>query len=342
MESVQCLMEQACSAFGVPRILGLVVGDLVVPRTDWTRHSVDTYMLLGEPWMVKCSVGCKSKGPIRVVDFEGEITTFDLGPKDTLSDLAHMLFLEKGIPPEDVRFFYEGQVLLGRDNTRLARAGVTPYSTLDLIRRLSGGGGPIMMGAPLTFVNIDDHSLPSRRKWNARSAPSWRTAKRGLCIDGLCTNPKCKSKGSRVLVNFGYTTLSLVEDAHLCCCPVCESHVEPVTCGFNNCYWSLWGRKRNTPSMPPTTVKITEKYADDAWHCYDSSQNGTAQWLALIITARERIQKHCWECCSFIGGTRETTLPCGHSFHSYCIDESGVCQRCQATLTAFQRIRSAV
>ena len=64
MESVQCLMEQACSAFGVSRILRLVVGDLVVPQADWTRHSVDTYMLLGEPWMVKCFVGYRSGGPV--------------------------------------------------------------------------------------------------------------------------------------------------------------------------------------------------------------------------------------------------------------------------------------
>ena len=340
MESVQCLMEQACSAFGVPRILRLVVGDLVISQDNWTRHSVDTYMLLGEPWMVKCFVEYKSNGPI-VVDFEGETTTLDLGPQDPLGDLVYMMFLEKGIPPEDLRLFHNQEPLFGSD-TPLTTWGVEAYSTVHAFRRMSGGGGPIRLGVPLSFVNISDHSLPTRREWGATS-PSWRIAHHGLCIDGLCTNPTCKSKGNRVIVNFGYTTLSLVEDVHLCCCPVCESHVEPVTCGFNNCYWSLWGRKRNTPSEPPTTVKITEKYADDAWHCYDPSQNGTAQWLALIITARERSQRHCWECCSFIDGARETMLPnCGHSFHSYCIDESGVCQRCQTTLTAFQRIRSAV
>jgi len=77
MESVQCLMEQARSAFGVPRIL-------------------------------------------RLVDFEGESTTFDLGPLDPLGDLVYMMFLEKGIP------------------------------------RMSGGGGPIILGVPLSFVNISD------------------------------------------------------------------------------------------------------------------------------------------------------------------------------------------
>ena len=34
MESVQSIMEQACSAFGVSQILRLVVGDSVVPQAD--------------------------------------------------------------------------------------------------------------------------------------------------------------------------------------------------------------------------------------------------------------------------------------------------------------------
>jgi len=76
-------------------------------------------MLLGEPWMVKCFVESKSNGPI-VVDFEGETTTFDLGPQDPLGDLVYMMFLEKGIT------------------------------------RMSGGGGPIILGVPLSFVNISD------------------------------------------------------------------------------------------------------------------------------------------------------------------------------------------
>ena len=49
METVQCLMKQACSAFGVETILRLVVGDLVIARSEWNLHSVDTYMLMGEP-----------------------------------------------------------------------------------------------------------------------------------------------------------------------------------------------------------------------------------------------------------------------------------------------------
>ena len=327
-ETVQCVMEQAREAFGASRIRRLVVGDLVIPRDDWDRHSVDTYMLLGEPWMVECS---SNDFELRATGLSGEVMVLqNLGPQNTVGGLRDEIAKVSGLNKDGIdslRILFGGKQL-SDDKSTLKDCNLRPGCVIQIIHRMVGGGDMqcMPMGAP--FVNIDEHSLPSRHEWST-TAPSWRIAKHGLCIEGTCTNRRCESKGSLVIVNFGYTTFSLLEDAHQCSCPACKSHVDPVTCGFNNCYWSLYGRKCNTPSEPPTTIKITEKHADNAWHHYDPNENGTTQWLTLLITAkRERKQRE--------------RFPWGHSFHARCAGMSPEGQCCQESMTEFQRSRSAV
>lgn len=343
MESVQRLMMKACKAFRATRIVSLMVGDLNIPREDWDRHSVDVYLLLGEPWMVECF--WKVRGtpdnifhePIYITGLTAETNAItNLGPQSTVWDLrmnAENVIGHEGHP---LRMLHAGKQL--EDERSLSDYGIRGGSVIQVVLRLAGGGG-ISFGA--SFVDIDEKSMPSRREWSTRPVPSWREATRGLCIEGTCTNPRCKSKGSLVIVKLGYTRFSLLEQSHLCCCPACGSHVEPVTCAFNNCYWNLWGRKRNSPSEDLTTVKITEQYADDAWHRYDPNENGKAQWSALFITANAEREKKCCKCRDTVNEQDEITLPCGHSGHDGCNRKPAECHRRPDSMTEFQRRRSA-
>ena len=89
----------------------------------------------------------------------------------------------------------------------------------------------------------------------AKSAPDWRRASKGLCIEGECTNRRCETYGEQVIVSRGFSKFDLqVDGGHaegqglerhaVCPCPMCGEHVVPLTVAFNSCYWRWQGAKQ--------------------------------------------------------------------------------------------------
>ncbi|CAF4965196.1 unnamed protein product, partial [Rotaria socialis] len=56
-------------------------------------------------------------------------------------------------------------------------------------------------------------------------------------------------------------------------CPICNSFVQPIACGFNNCWWRFQGIKKAESGARAAPKKCFSewKQADNAYHCFEQS-----------------------------------------------------------------------
>jgi hypothetical protein len=95
------------------------------------------------------------------------------------------------------------------DGTCLGDWAIQRESTLHLCLRLRGGGP-----SGTTFVDMENSSAMKRSKWSS-SAPEWRLAGQGLCVEGKCANRSCEAFGrGNVIMSKGFGTFDLLLDAH--------------------------------------------------------------------------------------------------------------------------------
>jgi hypothetical protein len=155
--------------------------------------------------------------------------------------------------------------------------------------------------------------------------PAWRKVKRGLCIEGRCTNSQCQAyfprTNSLVIMPMGYGEFDFMYDAHRCKCPLCGDGVAPVTCALNNCKWKYTGTKAKQPEKPEESdwEEVGNVYAK-----FSDSEQDQTEWVRLVIQT-EKIGFYTASICDlctedFSHGTKKKTK-CGHVFHGYCLSE---------------------
>ena len=260
----------------------------------------------------------------------------------TVMDLKARIQDKEGIPPDQQRLMIHGVQM--EDDWTLEECGIGPDDNIHLVLRLRGGCAP----AFVEFADVSRADSLKRKGWS-KSAPAWRIAHPGLCLEGVCQNEKCSANGEHVIMNHSYCEFDLIEDRRKCECPICHKQVIPTTCGFNNCRWKWVGRKIDQQTQRPVTIRADWKVADDAYHYFDETKSGTANWLRLKITTKQASDVKSWLiicaiCLDYaVGATETDTLPCGHTFHGKCISEwlkrSSTCPLCRARsiMTPFMR-----
>ena len=138
----------------------------------------------------------------------------------------------------------------------------------------------------MTFVNLNNDHGPKRIEWSY-SAPKWRTARPGICLEGKCRTESCKAKGELVVINIGIKNYNLLtESRKMSRCPECSGYVEPIICAFNRCEWRWEGLTQSEEGSEPKEVSGEWKVADNAYHRFDENISGTIRWLHLILEAR--------------------------------------------------------
>jgi hypothetical protein len=175
---------------------------------------------------------------------------------------------------------------------------------------------------------VDDYEQPTQTN-------SWKQCTPGFSILGKCWNENCNACGSDVVMNYGFGVFDFSENKHSTNCPSCHKHVNPVVCGFNNCYWLY--RNANVDGTGLT---------DHGWKHVDGNQFCVLnifnrKWSNSTISIFRKIPGECAICLDDIDpkntNFREVLeFPCGHSFHGDCarpwLSKNSSCPCCRHNL----------
>ena len=248
--------------------------------------------------------------PIFIKGLSGRIFTILVPLSASILDVKILIQDIDGTPLDEQRLIFSGMQL--ENGHSLSDYKVKLESTLHLVLCLRGGASV----PGVRFTDVTDGKGPEEMQWSDE-APDWRIAYPGLCIEGECANRTCEAYGHMVIMNKGWTEFDLINDSHLCKCPICKERVVPITCGFNNCKWKIIARKVEL-GKPPQMFKTDWKSVGDLYEYYSPEKSGEANFVALKIICRETDGQKliCFECGS--EGTKENMQQagCGHLFHA--------------------------
>lgn len=333
---------------GVVYIDSLLAGRRTVDTGAWDKP-LHRFFLYGYAWMVKTSVMHipKTSKKLSVVVktlLPREEKQFAVCTDTTVARLKERIARSDiSIPVDIQRLVFCGKQL--EDERTLAVYNIPDGARLNLVRRRPGGSP--MRG--VKFVDPARRAGLQRYEWSP-SAPEWRQARSGLCLEGKCENRDCRACNEWVIINQGFTDFDICTDGHLCRCPICEEHVVPETCAFNNCQWMWAGLRLPSRSQRPVREESGWKFADNAYHKFKPSTSAAAWWLKMVFSTRSHVSQvlpTCAICMEGMNVSRDLSeLPCQHQYHSICLTEyrtqSGhqTCPRCTAETVATPYMRS--
>lgn len=213
----------------------------------------------------------------------GRTHDFDIEPSITIRKLKQHLHEKTDDPNfQTMCLMFDGELL--DDDDTVSDFDIKAGSVLQLIdptvnyRSLVGFIG-------LKFVNVSADQGLKQIQWS-QTAPRWRRARHGLCLEGQCANSECEAYGSTVIIPIGYRRFDMSTDPNETTtkCPICKKYVNPATCGFNNCWWRYDGTK-DCENGPPQLCSSDWTHADDAYHRFDKQESGIIIWRKLIFEA---------------------------------------------------------
>lgn len=208
------------------------------------------------------------------------VVNFDVPSSITIAELKKILLKKVKSNNEDTDSIWlvHGDSPLDSDQATLADYEIENDSMLEAIKPNSR----LFLGAK--FVDLNNTQGLKKQIWPT-SAPKWRMASRGLCLEGRCKTKGCKAFNHSVIIPIGYKRLDILNDVNgkTSQCPVCYKFVEPSTCGFNNCWWRYQGKKQNEEGEEPQECSSDWRFANDAYHYFDQQTSGLVYWRQLII-----------------------------------------------------------
>lgn len=280
----------------------LMVGERCVDMRRDASRSVHFFLLDNDPWYVHTL-----EFAVFVRKLTGKSLVVNLSSTSVLAVKERIYELE-GVPVDQQRVIHGGRQL--EENHTLNEYDIPTGGLLHVILRMRGGG--CLPGVP--FVDVTDGAGPTKIKWS-ETAPAWRIARKGLCLEGKCTNSRCKAYGHMVIMNKGFNDFDLINEAHTCHCPICDEGVVPITCAFNNCHRKIIGRKVDKLGNPPEMFRSDWKYTGDNYERFSPSEHGTAHFLDLKILCKEARPLKCAVCTTDVVECNRKKARCGHTFH---------------------------
>ena len=185
----------------------------------------------------------KHKGYITLKDDYGNFRDISYEPDDTINEVETKIY--KTIRNCEIQFcliLRSGYMIINDKYDKSFDSSIPNGEFVIINRPVSGGG------SDCAFANMEDSGCIETHHFKA-SAPDWRYATSGLKIEGVCKNSSCKAYKKQVICKNGYGAFDLILDKGGCKCPICKILIDPITCGFTNCYYNWTGRKKNYSTM---------------------------------------------------------------------------------------------
>ncbi len=187
-----------------------------------------------------------------------------------------------------------------------------------------------LAGIPAADLGMWETTLQS----SDYTAPEWRRAEPGLCLEGMCINVACRANGSMVIVNKGFTDFDVDREYNDCQCPVCHKPVAPTKPGFSNCFWRIKAVNFHTKATLDTYWTKTE----NDYFTFDADACGMTSFSSLRIFIRPfnekyysdipvPVPKSCTICFQSIRREELHVLPCQKIIHKNCNDKWALEQR---------------
>ena len=259
---------------------------------------------------------------ISIKTLTGQTFTLHVKPFDTIRTVKARIQDCEGFPTDHQRLIWNGRSL--ENNRTLSDYNIGEGSTVHLVLRLRGGGS-----GPVSFADVAD-SGSLRISQFSDTAPAYREARYGLCLEGRCTNSRCPAFGKMGILNNGFQDYDLAHGATKPCSQ-CRQDVVPTTCAFNNCMWRFEGRKAGEENA----VAGPWKEVGNEYHRFDEGDG--VEWERLFLQVREvqcelreaqfsspsvtidYTYDKCTQCSRGVESGEGALLRCGHSFHTECI-----------------------
>ena len=242
---------------------------------------------MSKTWEPACSVTMSSGVDHILVLFKtpgGEVKTATINVNVTLTEFKNVVQQLFG-DISNYRFLIRGKSLDTCNETRFNEQKCLFHDNvvIQVVKRWKGGG---CLG--VDFVDLNNTAGLKRHEWSI-TAPKWRIATFGLCLEGKCDNKSCEAYKQQVIVPIGFGKFDLLKDPFdKSKCPICREYVDPITCAFSDCRWRWHGMKQNKPGTKPEKISKDWQIADCAYHIFDESISGTTRWLELVIESERR------------------------------------------------------
>lgn len=227
---------------------------------------------------------------INTYDKSATVYGFNVEPSTTVKQLKEYLRAKTNDDERNLEkmwLIFDNDILDDNEAT-ISSYGVEDQSILSLHNPLGTSRNIGFVG--MRFADVNNNKGLKRCQWS-KTAPCWRRARCGLCLEGKCTNKDCEAKDHMVIIPIGYEKFDVLLDCDekTTRCPVCKKYVQPVTCGLNNCWWRFDGRKVSNSGTgdAPVNCKSDWVEVDDAYHYFDLTTSEAVTWLKLILEARK-------------------------------------------------------